>query len=76
VSLQVLEVNIGTVRKGAGEMSKSSDMDDQEAMTATFYVLDERFKQLQKDVSDTVKHLKVLSNSYWIMLASLSNVLR
>ena len=64
MSLQVLEVNIGTVRKEAGQMSTNSDNDDREAMTATFYVLDERYQQLQKDVGDTVKHLKVFRIVY------------
>jgi hypothetical protein len=59
VALQVLEVNIGTVQKEASLMSEDTDADDKEAMTTTFYLLDGRFQQLQKDVGDTLQQLKV-----------------
>jgi hypothetical protein len=61
VALQVLEVNIATVQKEASIMSEDTDADDKEAMTTTFYLLDERFQQLQKDVGDTLQQLKVLA---------------
>ena len=59
VSLEILEVNIGTVRKEANLLSKSSDAEEHDAMAATFYLLEDRFQLLEKDVNETVQQLKV-----------------
>ena len=59
MTLQVIEINMNTVRHEAKRLTENSDAGDRDTTATTFLLLDERFHRIQTEADGIVRFIKV-----------------